>query len=168
MKYDTAEAFRAALDQRIRNEATTTKLPVMRLRKRVAFERFLARLAIADPENWVLKGAFALELRLGVRTRTTKDIDLAGADDEQTATTRLIAAQAIDLHDHFNFDVPVNNFTSSLSEYAGWGYFDFRMKDEGFAEGYQSIPADWTISSPRKAGFFRLLAEITGYTPKAP
>jgi hypothetical protein len=43
VKYDTAEAFRAALDQRIRNEATTTKLPVMRLRKRVAFERFLAQ-----------------------------------------------------------------------------------------------------------------------------
>ncbi len=56
MKYDTAEAFRAALDQRIRNEATTTGLPVMRLRKRVAFERFLARLAIAEPGNWVLKG----------------------------------------------------------------------------------------------------------------
>jgi len=27
VKYDTAEAFRAALDQRIRNEAITTKLP---------------------------------------------------------------------------------------------------------------------------------------------
>jgi len=69
--------------------------------------------------------------------------------------------------DHFNFEVPVNNFTSAVSEYAGWGYFDFRMKDEGFAEGYQSIPADWGISSPRKAGFFRLLAEITGHTPNA-
>ncbi|MBL9188835.1 MAG: hypothetical protein JNK23_15230 [Opitutaceae bacterium] len=67
--------------------------------------------------------------------------------------------------DHFNFEVPVNNFTAAIGEYAGWGYFDFRMKDEGFAEGYQSIPADWTISSPRKAGFFRLLAEITGHKP---
>jgi predicted nucleotidyltransferase component of viral defense system len=105
VKYDTAEAFRAALDQRIRNEATTTKLPVMRLRKRVAFERFLARLTVAESGNWVLKGAFALELRLGVRTRMTKDIDLAGAEDEQTSTTRLLAAQAIDLHDHFSFDV---------------------------------------------------------------
>jgi hypothetical protein len=74
VKYDTAEAFRAALDQRIRNEATATNLPVMRLRKRVAFERFLARLTVAEPGNWVLKGAFALELRLGVRTRMTKDI----------------------------------------------------------------------------------------------
>ena len=50
----------------------------------------------------------------------------------------------------------------SLAERAGWGYFDFRMKGEGYADGYQSVPVDWTISSPRKAGFFRLLAEITG------
>lgn len=64
--------------------------------------------------------------------------------------------------DHFNFDVPVNNFTAAIGEYAGWGYFDYRMQGEGFAEGYQSMPADWTISSPRKAGFFRLLSEITG------
>jgi hypothetical protein len=69
--------------------------------------------------------------------------------------------------DHFNFDVPVNNFTAAVGEYCGWGFFDFRMKGEGFADGYQSIPADWGINSPRKAGFFRLLAEITGHTPNA-
>jgi hypothetical protein len=67
--------------------------------------------------------------------------------------------------DHFNFEVPVNNFTAAVGEYCGWGYFDFRMKGEGFDEGYQSIPANWTTSSPRKAGFFRKLAEITGATP---
>jgi len=67
--------------------------------------------------------------------------------------------------DHFNFEIPENNFTAAVGEYCGWGYFDFRMKGEGFSAGYQSIPADWTISSPRKAGFFRLLAEITGHTP---
>ena len=67
--------------------------------------------------------------------------------------------------DHFNFDVPVNNFTSAISEYASWGYFDYRMTGETYRDGFQSIPADWTISSPRKAGFFRLLAEITGCHP---
>lgn len=64
--------------------------------------------------------------------------------------------------DHFNFDVPDNNFTMAVSAYAGWGLFDFRMRDEGFDEGFQSVPANWGISSRRKAGFFRLLAEITG------
>ncbi|MBL9200464.1 MAG: hypothetical protein JNL39_08155 [Opitutaceae bacterium] len=67
--------------------------------------------------------------------------------------------------DHFNFDVPVNNFTAAVGEYCGWGYFDFRMKGEGHTAGYQSVPVDWTLSSPRKSGFFRLLAEITGHTP---
>lgn len=67
--------------------------------------------------------------------------------------------------DHFNFEVPDNNFTAAIGEYCGWGYFDFRMKGETYRDGYQSVPVDWTISSPRKAGFFRLLAEITGHTP---
>jgi hypothetical protein len=30
------------------------------------------------------------------------------------------------------------------------------------AEGYQSIPVDWGLSSERKRGFFRLLQTITG------
>jgi hypothetical protein len=64
--------------------------------------------------------------------------------------------------DHFNFDVPDNNFTLAVREYASWGYFDFRMRGEGFVEGYQSVPANWGISSRRKAAFFRVLADITG------
>jgi hypothetical protein len=67
--------------------------------------------------------------------------------------------------DHFSFDQPVNNFTAAVGEYAGWGYFDYRMKDEGLDEGYQSVPVNWGISSARKRGFFKLLAEITGAKP---
>ena len=66
--------------------------------------------------------------------------------------------------DHFDFDKPLNNFVAAVSEYASWGYFDFRMKGEGFKEGYQSVPVDWGITSQRKRGFFELLADITGRT----
>jgi len=38
---------------------------VSRLRKRIVFERLLARLVVHAPGEWVLKGGFALELRLG-------------------------------------------------------------------------------------------------------
>lgn len=65
--------------------------------------------------------------------------------------------------DHFNFDQDLNNFTAAISAYASWGYFDYRMKDEGFEQGYQSVPVDWGINSERKKGFFELLKEITGY-----
>ena len=64
--------------------------------------------------------------------------------------------------DHFDFDKPDNNFLAALNEGAGWGYFDFRMKGEEFAEGYQSVPVDWGIGSARKRGFFELLAKMTG------
>jgi hypothetical protein len=64
--------------------------------------------------------------------------------------------------DHFDFDKPWNNFVAATSEYASWGYFDFRMPGEGFDEGYQSVPVNWQISSSRKRGFFQLLREITG------
>jgi hypothetical protein len=64
--------------------------------------------------------------------------------------------------DHFDFDQPDNNMLAALSRHAGWGYFDYRMKGEGFEDGYQSVPVDWGISSARKKGFFKLLKEVTG------
>lgn len=64
--------------------------------------------------------------------------------------------------DHFDFDKDWNNFTAAVSTYASWGLFDYRMKDESFEQGYQSVPVDWGTNSDRKKGFFRLLKEITG------
>jgi hypothetical protein len=64
--------------------------------------------------------------------------------------------------DHFAFERPVNNFVFAVREHASWGYFDYRMKDEGYDEGFQSVPVNWGISSERKRGFFHLVKEITG------
>lgn len=64
--------------------------------------------------------------------------------------------------DHYDFEKPMNNFIAAVREHASWGYFDFRMKNEGFDEGYQSVPVNWSISSVRKRGFFTLVGEITG------
>ncbi len=63
--------------------------------------------------------------------------------------------------DHYDFDKDDNNFLAAVSKYAGWGLFDYRMEGEGFDEGYQSVPCNWSISSERKRGFFGLLGEIT-------
>jgi len=62
--------------------------------------------------------------------------------------------------DHFDFDKPENNYVVAIKAFASWGYFDFRMKDEGFDEGYQSVPVNWGISSERKRGFFNKTKEI--------
>jgi hypothetical protein len=39
------------------------------------------------------------------------------------------------------------------------------MKGESFDDGYQSVPVNWGLSSPRKQSFFKLLSEITGERP---
>ena len=62
--------------------------------------------------------------------------------------------------DHFEFDKRKNNFANATKAYVSWGYFDFRMKDEGFDDGYQSIPVNWQISSERKKAFFLKMKEI--------
>jgi hypothetical protein len=69
--------------------------------------------------------------------------------------------------DHFDFDAPDNNMLAATGKYASWGYFDYRMKDESFDEGYQSVPVNWQISSARKRGFFDLLSKVTGSDPNA-
>ena len=58
-----------------------------------------------------------------------------------------------------------NNFTECVTNYASWGYFDFRLQEEhhDYNLGFQSIPVNWQISSDRKRDFFDLLAAITGY-----
>jgi hypothetical protein len=64
--------------------------------------------------------------------------------------------------DHFDFDQPLNNMVAAVREYASWGYFDYRMEEEGFEQGYQSVPVDWGVRSERKRGFFNLLRAMTG------
>lgn len=103
MKYTTPAAFRAALDQRLKAEAEGTGLNITRLRKRVAFELFLRRLVAVGSGRWVLKGAFALDLRLDVATRPTKDIDLGRDDSVDAAIEDITAAQELDLDDYMSF-----------------------------------------------------------------
>jgi predicted nucleotidyltransferase component of viral defense system len=103
MKYTSAAAFRQALQERLKNEAASTGLGLARLRKRVAFELFLRRLLVVAPDRWVLKGALALNFRLAIATRSTKDIDLGRDDDEQAAIRDITAAQQLAMDDYFTF-----------------------------------------------------------------
>jgi hypothetical protein len=103
MKYATPAAFRAARDQRLKTEAERTGIGLARLRKRIAFELFLRRVVKVAPSRWVLKGAFALHLRLDVATRPTNDIDIGRDDDTDAAIEDMTAAQQLDLGDFFSF-----------------------------------------------------------------
>ncbi len=73
----------------------------------------------------------------------TKDIDLAGADDEQTATIRLIAAQAIDLHDHFSFDVAR---TAALDEAEAFRAVRYSVTAEVAGRRFEQFPVDVALN----------------------
>ena len=114
MRYATAPNFRTALEERIRQIAGRDGFAIQRIRKRVAFERFLARLQAPPDRPWFLKGAFALDLRFGDRARTTKDLDLGiylslrgdpGPGPEEIAKLLREAAE-YSLEDFLVFTVP--------------------------------------------------------------
>ena len=97
MKYASARAFRQALEDRLRSDYARHRIP--RLRKMIAFERFMARL----DDRWVLKGGYALQLRTE-QARTTQDVDLLAQhiSQEQIAETLLVALHQ-DMGDYFEF-----------------------------------------------------------------
>jgi len=80
-------SWRASLEARIDNRAREIGVAPERIRRQVAFQRILARLADAD--GWVLKGGFCLETRLNV-ARATVDLDMV---------TSASVTDALDLQD---------------------------------------------------------------------
>ena len=109
MTYDTPQAFRNALEQRLQNRSKEMGIPLDRLRRRVMFERLVARLEQSEPGAWVLKGGMALEVRFGDQARLTKDVDLGLRDTTADSTAireRLIEALEEDRDaDGFVFEV---------------------------------------------------------------
>lgn len=113
--YKTAGAFRAALETRLQTRASELGTDLQRLRRQVAFDRFLARMFSQGPKAaypWVLKGGYAMELRMHF-ARTTKDIDLTLHDGTRLSKnpkeraeqvrTMLQEAAASPFDDYFEF-----------------------------------------------------------------
>jgi hypothetical protein len=105
MKYTTGAAFRRALEDRLLAQSNQASVSLVRLRKLVAFDRFLARLTASQPGAWLLKGGVALQLRLGNQARTTKDIDVLLTIPRTQVHRALISAAMLDLGDWFTFSV---------------------------------------------------------------
>lgn len=114
MKYHSAIAFRRALEERLKVRAGGDSARIARDRKRIAFDRMLARLVVAAPDAWVLKGGFAMDLRLADRARTTKDVDLAWFAEEGELLDTLIDAAALDLGDYFTFGLERADISADL------------------------------------------------------
>ncbi len=164
MKYESGAAFRQALEQRLLARSRETGTSLIRLRKAVVFDRLLARLLVAAPQRWVLKGALALDFRLGERTRTTKDMDLIRNDSEEAATSDLISAQAVRLDDFFNFDIEKVGPPGEDLEGAAMRY---RTRAELGGRRFEDVIVDIAFSDPLKWEPEKIAAQIFWNLPES-
>lgn len=115
-----------------------------RIRRKVIFQRVLARLQAADPGRWVLKGGMALETRLGDQSRTTKDIDLGSREQIETAEAlheELIAALSEDPDEDY-FKLTVSKPKKLAADTSGQRTWRASVRTELAGKTFGSIPLD--------------------------
>lgn len=101
--YPSAEAFKQALEQRLRAH-TRTGTAFARTRQLLVFDRFLARVVAVIGDAAMLKGGLVLEMRLA-RARTTRDIDLHMTGSPAQTLATLQDAGRVQLGDFMTFEV---------------------------------------------------------------
>lgn len=106
VRYATPQAMRDAVMAHAKSAASARpEARVDQLLRQFAYARLLARLFVLAPENWVLKGATGLVVRLP-SARHSLDVDLWGdRDDLAEAEAEIAQATALDLGDHVNLDL---------------------------------------------------------------
>ena len=127
--YASAVAFRQALEERLLTISREQNVPLERLRKRIAFDRLLARLfdkKMRPMPQWLLKGGYALEIRHSNIARATKDIDMAIPDmagpSPETVRGLLQHSTERDGGDWFSFLIGAYSQELHQPVYGGWRY----------------------------------------------
>ena len=167
-EYRSPEAFRMALEQRIRQAVSGAE--INRFRQLLVFDRFLARVFQHFADRVVLKGGLVLELRLE-RARTTKDVDLRLVGDSGDLLGAFQLLGSLDLGDWLSFVVEPD---ADMPKIAGQGmvYDGFRFRAEarlggklyGDPFGIDIGFADVLISEPDVTQGSRFL-EFAGIKP---
>jgi hypothetical protein len=135
MKFSSGGAFRRALEDRLRSISLQKGEPLIRLRKLVAFDRFLARLILDQPGQWIVKGGLALQLRIKDHSRTTKDIDMLVFAEHQEILPALKISVYQDLGDWFSFEV-IETSNQRLENFGGFRYQIHSLLDGRTFEGF--------------------------------
>lgn len=155
-RYGTAAALRAALENRLNTMAAEQGLDIQRLRRQVVFDRLLCRLFRHADSPWLLKGGYAMELRIK-SARTTRDIDLGlrrmpgGAKEWNALAVRnlLSDAASLDLEDGFAFVVGEPGIDLDAAPYGGSRFpVDARMAGRRFISFHLDVSAGDVLREP--------------------
>lgn len=121
-RYSSPAALRTALEEHLRQRASSTGRPLDRLRKEVAHQR-LARLVVVAPAgSWALKAGQALLARLDTQARATKDTDATWRASLERFDEVLEAAVDTDLGDGFSFEVATPRPMTAETDEGGLRY----------------------------------------------
>jgi predicted nucleotidyltransferase component of viral defense system len=153
--YATPAAFRQALETRLGDLARSKGVDIQRLRKQTAFDRLLCRLFQLPGNPLVLKGGYAMELRLA-GSRTTRDIDLVargslpGPGRLQERILRLLQAGAtLDLKDFFVYSIGQPMRDLDGAPYGGARYpVEVRMAGRTFARFHLDVASGDPVLEP--------------------
>ena len=152
--YKTPGDFRRALEDRLKTLAQKEKTPLDRLRRRVAFDRILARLFTDDKSMWLLKGGYALEFRFQNTARTTKDIDFSLSKMQDPSSDKILDAlrkeAGRDIGDWFEFLVGTPMMELEQAVYGGWRYpVECRLDNRTFSKFHLDVGiGDAVVSTP--------------------
>lgn len=156
--YVMANAFRIALETRLKAIVKEKGKDLQRLRRQVAFDRLLDRLFQHSATPWVLKGGYAFELRMR-QVRTTKDIDLTLENPKNLGTgdgpinerlrEELQEQTAVDFGDYFELLIGEPMIDIDAAPYGGARYpVDARMDGHSFAKFNLDVGVGDFILSP--------------------
>lgn len=129
---------------------------IQRLRRQTAFDRLLCRLFRETNPPWLLKGGYAMELRIQA-ARTTRDIDLAIRQlpgrtkrwDENAVRSLLDLGARIDLEDGFEFAIGEPTMDLDAAPYGGSRYpVDAQMAGRRFASFHLDISSGDVLREP--------------------
>ncbi len=156
-KYASATAFRRALEDRLKQISKAERLDLQRLLRETAFDRLLARLFARADAPWVLKGGYALELRIK-EARATRDIDLAlretlgkarGTPLNDAIFAALETAAATDLEDFFSFTVAKAMMDLDGAPYGGARFpVDAQLDGRSFVKFHVDVGAGDVVLGP--------------------
>ncbi|NGX45523.1 MAG: hypothetical protein K940chlam2_00678 [Chlamydiae bacterium] len=61
-RFSSASDFRMSLEMRLKHIAEERGIDLQRIRRQLAFDRFLSRVFLVSPDQFCLKGGYAMEL----------------------------------------------------------------------------------------------------------
>ena len=170
-KYASGIALRTSLEERLKRVSRDEGTDLQRLRRQVAFDRFLARLFRGPNTNWVLKGGYAMELRFQT-ARTTKDLDftvrIAPAGRDDVLLKQLQDMGAVDLGDFFAFRIGEAMMDLDGAPYGGARYpVESIMGGRTFVKFHLDVGIGDVVLDPVEQAQMRDWLGFAGISPPA-